>query len=156
QRPDYGGIDLDQHARLTVAWDYALRKIRAAYQADKQMLKVLDFDDLEQMTVDLLNRSELIRARYQGTEFSQLLVDEFQDTNAAQWDIVKALGDLQKPGTLFIVGDVKQSIYGFRRADVRVFADVKTQIEAHGGRPLKLATSFRSNPSLIALFNALF
>ncbi|NJR12906.1 glycosyltransferase [bacterium] len=51
---------------------------------------------------------------------------------------------------------MKQSIYGFRGADVRVFADVKAQIEAHAGVPLKLAMSFRSNPTLIALFNALF
>lgn len=159
QKPAYAALPqalLEHHAILTVAWDHVLRRIQDAYRRDKEALNVLDFDDLEKKTGELLNRYPHIRARYQGSEFKQLLVDEFQDTNSAQWDIVRALGDLQNQGTLFIVGDVKQSIYGFRRADVRVFADVKAQIEAYNGLPLKLATSFRSNPSLISLFNALF
>ena len=159
QRPDYAAFPqtvLEHHASLTVAWDHVVRQMQAAYAYDKQMLNVLDFDDLEKKTGELLTGYPHIRARYQGSEFKQLLVDEFQDTNSAQWDIVKALGDLQKQGTLFIVGDVKQSIYGFRRADVRVFAEVKAQIEAHAGLPVALSTSFRSNPSLITLFNALF
>jgi len=159
QRPEYASEPadvLEQHAHLTAAWDHAIRAIQNAYAQDKQSLNVLDFDDLEAMSVRLLTDYPAIRARYQGREFAQLLVDEFQDTNAAQWHIVRSLGSLQTNGTLFIVGDVKQSIYGFRGADVRVFADVRAQIEAHDGQHVRLATSFRSNAALIGVFNALF
>ena len=55
-------------------------------------------------------------------------MDEFQDTNAVQWEIVRGLADIEQGGSLFVVGDPKQSIYQFRGADVSVFEQVKGQI----------------------------
>ena len=93
-------------------------RVRAAYRAAKDGRAALDFDDLESLTRDLL-RDDGVRARYLGAEFRHVLVDEFQDTNAAQWAIIQRIADPALPGCLFVVGDPKQSIYGFRGADVQ-------------------------------------
>src|SRR5690606_12448593 len=85
-----------------------------------------------------------------------LMVDEFQDTNARQWAIVRALADPAQPGSLFVVGDQKQSIYAFRGADVRVFGDVRREIADLGGDEVALARSFRTHQPLVAGFNVLF
>ena len=92
-----------------------------------------------------------------GAEFKHLLVDEFQDTNSAQWQIINSLADLQRGGSLFVVGDPKQSIYQFRGADVSVFNTVRDQIADHAsGLALPLSTSFRSHRPLVEQFNRLF
>ena len=96
-----------------------------------------------------------MRARYLGAEFKHVLVDEFQDTNAAQWTIIQRLADPTQPGRLFVVGDPKQSIYGFRGADVSVFDRVRDEITAQGAS-LELATSFRTHHRLVECLNALF
>ncbi|PJF26475.1 MAG: hypothetical protein CUN53_07695, partial [Phototrophicales bacterium] len=82
-----------------------------------------------------------------------LLVDEFQDTNRAQWDIITALA---RPGGLFLVGDPKQSIYAFRGADVTVFEAARRAIEAEGGEVIALSRSYRTHSELISRFNKLF
>ncbi|NDJ61682.1 MAG: UvrD-helicase domain-containing protein, partial [Chloroflexi bacterium] len=76
--------------------------------------------------------------------------------NAAQWDIVRALADPNRPGGLFVVGDPKQSIYAFRGADVSVFAAVRRAICAVGGQEVALARSFRAHQPLVNCFNDLF
>lgn len=88
-----------------------------------------------------------------------MLVDEFQDTNAAQRDIVYRLCAADRPegaGRLFVVGDPKQSIYAFRGADVSVFDDVRRDLLDSGGRELPLAMSFRAHERLVGAFNDLF
>src|SRR5207245_67027 len=83
------------------------------------------------------------------------LVDEFQDTNGLQRDLMNRLA-LDTGANLFIVGDRKQSIYGFRGADVDVFAEITTKIEAAGGAQQPLNVNFRSQKPLIEAFNFLF
>lgn len=147
--------DHDRHsAELIPHWHTLLTQTRAAYETAKTDRRTLDFNDLERLTADLLD-GETVRARY-AAEFKHLLVDEFQDTNAAQWRIVKALANPTQPGSLFVVGDPKQSIYAFRGADVSVFENVRREIVNAGGIPVDLNCSFRTHQRLVDGCNALF
>ena len=139
-------------------WARLIQRVQAAYRAAKREQSALDFDDLEICTRDLLVSRPVVRARYQREEFRHLLVDEFQDTNQAQWEIVQALADPHTPGCLFVVGDQKQSIYAFRGADVSVFGRVRQTLTAIGGEraEIPLARSFRSHQPLVDGFNAIF
>src|SRR5260221_9545861 len=105
------------------AWGEALRTAKAIYKSLKDRRGVPDFDDLEALTQQLLRNPE-VASRYRGSEFRHILIDEFQDTNRAQREIVEALADMQRAGSLFVVGDPRQSIYAFRGADVSVFSEV--------------------------------
>ncbi|MDE2774605.1 MAG: UvrD-helicase domain-containing protein [Chloroflexota bacterium] len=143
-------------AAMLPLWHQLLQKVRTTYRGRKRENAQLDFDDLERLAAQLLQQ-DAVRKRYRGTEFKHLLVDEFQDTNAAQWQIINSLADLQRGGSLFVVGDPKQSIYQFRGADVSVFNQVRNQIAGHAaGYALPLSTSFRSHRPLVEQFNALF
>jgi ATP-dependent helicase/nuclease subunit A len=81
----------------------------------------LDFDDLLIRAEDLLKNSSTVREKLQR-RFRYILVDEFQDTDPLQWRLFRILTETSTPGSLFLVGDSMQSIYGFRRADVRLFS----------------------------------
>jgi ATP-dependent helicase/nuclease subunit A len=145
-------------AELLPLWVGLLRRVRVAYSVAKAERGVLDFDDLEARARALLRDHDGVRARYLGAEFRHVLVDEFQDTNAAQWDIIQRLADPAQPGSLFLVGDAKQSIYAFRGADVSVFERVRHQLtDAQiGGEQIPLARSFRTHRPLVDLFNRVF
>ncbi len=99
----------------------ASEAVQQLYQSELSARYALDFDDLEFGAAQLLKRSD-IREHWQN-EIKSLLVDEFQDTNARQREIVEAVAG--KAGNLFVVGDARQSIYRFRRADVTVFRSVQ-------------------------------
>jgi ATP-dependent helicase/nuclease subunit A len=123
---------------------------------EKQKLSALDFDDLELRTIELLkNEAVLIRATERYRFF---LVDEFQDTNGLQRELLEqlTLNQGRKAANLFIVGDRKQSIYGFRGADVDVFREMTKALLEAGGEPRPLHANFRSQPPLIDFFNYLF
>ena len=149
--------ELDQlTADLLPLWHQLLEQARQAYRERKRAGAQLDFDDLERLTA-LLLRDKDIRDRYRNAEFKHLLVDEFQDTNAAQWQIIRSLADIEAGGTLFVVGDPKQSIYQFRGADVSVFNGVRKLFSQRAaGLELPLSISFRSHRILVSQFNALF
>lgn len=142
-------------AELVPLWAEAIQTARATYGQLKTEAHALDFNDLEALARDLLQIEE-VRERYRGREIQHVLVDEFQDTNAAQRDIVYALSGLDRHGSLFVVGDPKQSIYAFRGADVSVFEQVRRDITAAGGREILLSRSFRSHSALIGGLNAIF
>jgi ATP-dependent helicase/nuclease subunit A len=130
-----------------------LGEIDRRLDAEKQRQSVLDFDDLQLRALQLLARPEVVR---RGTERYQFfLVDEFQDTNGLQRDLLRKLA-LIGGTNLFIVGDRKQSIYGFRGADVDVFTEMTTAIEDAGGAQQPLLLNFRSQEPLIDCFNFLF
>ncbi len=127
------------------------------YATRKEERSALDFEDLQLRARRLLRDSPAIRGRYQS-QFRQVMVDEFQDTNALQLSIVRLLHEDDGPerSTRFTVGDELQSIYGFRHADVEVFrserraADAAPDTEA-GVR--RLAGNFRSRPEVLSLVN---
>lgn len=150
-------VCLDLFAR-----QYALEMVNLLLRIDhrlneeKQKLSALDFDDLELRTLTLLERPEVLARTSERYRF--FLVDEFQDTNAVQRVLLErlALTKGRRPANLFIVGDRKQSIYGFRGADVDVFREMTETLLANGGEEKPLQLNFRSQPPLIAFFNHLF
>jgi ATP-dependent helicase/nuclease subunit A len=114
----------------------------------------VSFDDILVLTRRLLARRPDICARLRA-EIDHLCVDEFQDTDAVQYDIVQALtvpGEGHTP-VLFAVGDPKQSIYGFREADVALFAQLH---QLDHLEPLQLTTNFRSRPAVLRWINTWF
>ena len=142
-----------------LAKDYALallrllREIDRRLDAEKARLSVLDFDDLQLRALKLLDRADVLARVTERYRF--FLVDEFQDTNGLQRELMKRLA-LVRGVNLFIVGDRKQSIYGFRGADVDVFREMTVAIEAAGGTRQPLNRNFRSQKPLIDAFNFLF
>ena len=140
-----------------------VRDFEEAYAAEKARRGLVDFSDLEHMAVRLLvgedgQPSEL--ARQWSTRYDEIMVDEYQDTNEVQNAIFSALS---KDGTnLFMVGDVKQSIYRFRLADPTIFLgkyrSFKPYTEAGEGeeRRVILSRNFRSRPEVLKGCNDLF
>ena len=143
-----------------------LRAPIEAFGALKRDAGRLDFVDLLIEARNLVRGHDGVRADFQG-RFTRIFVDEFQDTDPLQAEILLLLAaddpaerDWRRvrpaPGKLFIVGDPKQSIYRFRRADVGVYWQVKRQLEAAGVPALALTTSFRAAPGLQRLVNRAF
>jgi len=144
----------------------ALQSAVGAYEALKSRTGRLDFLDLLIKTRDLIRDDAGVRTELQR-RFTHFFVDEFQDTDPLQAEIVLLLSADEPsetaarkiqpvPGKLFLVGDPKQSIYRFRRADVAIYKDVKKTLLANGAQLLHLTTSFRSPPSLQLFVNAAF
>ena len=117
-----------------------LRGVVERYERLKERSGRLDFVDLLLRARDLIRDSDTVRADFQG-RFTHIFVDEFQDTDPLQAEIllllaasdpaVRAWRDVTPaPGKLFLVGDPKQSIYRFRRADVGVYLEVKELLRA--------------------------
>ncbi|MBN2396887.1 MAG: UvrD-helicase domain-containing protein [Deltaproteobacteria bacterium] len=126
---------------------------------------VVDFAGLEQAALHALGGSDPSDIQlYLDHRIRHLLVDEFQDTNRAQWEIVSRLcaGWSPEDGrTVFIVGDPKQSIYSFRNAEVSLFMEAKKGIPVPGGGTIPLdahllTTNFRSGRKLIDWINGIF
>jgi ATP-dependent exoDNAse (exonuclease V) beta subunit len=139
-----------------------LRQVVEAYEARKQKAGVLDFVDLLRCTRDLLRDDARARSDLQR-RFSHVFVDEFQDIDPVQAEILLQLAsapDAAVPrvaaGKLFAVGDPKQSIYRFRRADVSMYERMKQALLRDGAELLQLTTSFRALPAIQAVVNAAF
>ena len=112
---------------------------------------ILDFDDLQLRTLELLRSEEGLR-QYYRRGFSLVMVDEFQDTDEVQLGLVEAVsGD-----NLCTVGDERQSIYAFRGADVEVFRRHREQMMSAGAIRVDLVENYRSHHDIIAFVNCLF
>jgi len=133
-----------------------------AYEAAKAQRRALDFDDLEARAADLLENHAGVCAFWQE-QIQAVLVDEFQDTNDRQRRIVYALTGFDQATrrlrnhatNLFVVGDAKQSIYRFRKADVTVFRRVQQNVADSGGEVINLDLTFRAHEPLVAQLNGL-
>ena len=146
------------HAELSACVD--------AYERLKAREGAMDFLDLLLRARDLVRGNRAVRSHFQD-RFARIFVDEFQDADPLQaelllllaaddpdetrWESVRAL-----PGKLFIVGDPKQSIYRFRRADVDTYMRVCRQLVAAGATPVELRKSYRSVPNIQRVVNAAF
>jgi ATP-dependent helicase/nuclease subunit A len=147
-------------ADLAACLSRELTAVVRAYEDAKTEAGLLDFFDLLLTTRDLLRRSAATRGSLQAA-LSHVFVDEFQDTDPVQSEILLLIcaadgGESIVPGKLFVVGDPKQSIYRFRRADVSLYERVKRMLLDSGARVLTLSTSFRSLPGIQACVNAAF
>jgi ATP-dependent helicase/nuclease subunit A len=136
------------------------------YNERKRRQGKLDFVDLLVCARDLVRDQRAVR-EYLQNRFSHLFIDEFQDTDPLQAEILLLLAaddpaesDWRKirpvAGKLFVVGDPKQSIYKFRRADMMLYIDVREQLEQGGCGRIALRKSFRSVPNLQRFVNTAF
>lgn len=130
------------------------------YQSLKSDQRVVDFADLEWQAYRLLQSEE--HAAYMhsrlDTRYKHILLDEFQDTNPLQWNIMRAWldaygADVNRP-SIFIVGDPKQSIYRFRRADPRVFSAASKLLQVQGAMMLRTNQTRRNAGTIVDVLNA--
>ncbi|WP_112873045.1 double-strand break repair helicase AddA [Paracoccus endophyticus] len=160
------------HAQRTLALQRFGHAFCTRYAAAKRARGWLDFDDLIDRTADLLGRASMaqwVLFRLDGG-IDHILVDEAQDTSPRQWQVIERLtaeftageGATDRPRTLFVVGDPKQSIYSFQGADIAVFRDRHQGFSdafAAAGSPMQdaaLRHSFRSSPAILSLTDATF
>jgi ATP-dependent helicase/nuclease subunit A len=159
-------FESDANADLAALLREELRECGEAYEHAKAKAGALDFLDLLLKARNLVRDDAEVRRSFQQ-RFKRLFVDEFQDTDPLQAEILlllaaddPAVTDWRKvrpiPGKLFIVGDPKQSIYRFRRADVGIYRGVYEMLHAAGAKPVKLGTSFRARPNIQRTINASF
>lgn len=142
---------------LVQDWLAVLQEFYACLSARKQENNVLFNDDLDLLAIEYLQKNEALRQKYQE-RYKYIMVDEFQDTNERQRQLIYLLcgNKLDNTNNLFIVGDVKQSIYRFRHADVSVFNKVKEDIAQNAGQNLGMKTNFRSTQSIVESCNTAF
>ncbi len=129
------------------------------YEARKQRTGRLDFLDLLIRARDLVRDCQPVRQAFRA-RFKFVLVDEFQDTDPVQVELLMLLASDDagriRPGALFVVGDPKQSIYRFRRADIGMYQRVRDELAAQHARPVVLKQSFRGGPNIQRFVNAAF
>ena len=140
---EYAVLALDDYKQKTVS------KIYTAYQRKLQQSNALDFDDLIFKTVELFASQPEVLTRYQG-RFRYVLVDEYQDTNTAQYELVRLISEAH--GNLCVVGDDDQSIYGWRGANIRNILDFEKDFP--GAVVLKLEQNYRSTGNILNAANA--
>ena len=153
-------------ADLAALLQQELRGALQRYEEMKAKGGALDFLDLLLVARNLVRDNRLVREGFQH-RFKRIFVDEFQDTDPLQAELLLLLAaddpsetDWRKArplaGRLFLVGDPKQSIYRFRRADVAIYREVCRRVRDWGARLLRLTTSFRSVPEIQSFVNAAF
>jgi ATP-dependent exoDNAse (exonuclease V) beta subunit len=120
------------------------------YRERKRQLGTLDYDDLEECAVRLLEDRPEARRRLQN-QFDRVLMDEFQDTNLQQATLLELL---RPPNRFYAVGDINQSIYGFRHAEPRVFRAYRDTIAQDAQRLVELVENFRSRPDILQAVEA--
>jgi ATP-dependent helicase/nuclease subunit A len=129
--------------------------VAALYEQRKRAAGLLDFLDLLLKARDALRDRPSVRA-YFREKFLFLIVDEFQDTDRVQVEVAQLLAG-EAPGGLVVVGDAKQSIYRFRRAEVALFRKVAEETKDRPGRArLRLTQNFRSKPAILRFVNRVF
>ena len=160
------GFETDANADLAATLRGELRGCVAAYESAKARAGALDFLDLLLKTRILIRDNSEVRSSFQQ-RFKRIFVDEFQDTDPLQAEILLLLAAEDSaqtnwreirpvPGKLFLVGDPKQSIYRFRRADVGIYRGVYAMLERVGAKKVTLRTSFRARPNMQRAINAAF
>ena len=136
-------------------FEQVVADVYAVYQQRLMRANAMDFDDLILKTVEVLQRFPEAKARFRS-RFRHVLVDEYQDTNHAQYILVKELvgTDLegQPPAELCVVGDADQSIYGFRGATIRNI--LQFELDYPNARTVLLEQNYRSTQNILNAANA--
>ena len=131
-------------AGATGQYDQIVHRVFVQYQAALERSHAVDFDDLLRRTVDLFRESPEARSKYQE-RFIHLMVDEFQDTNVAQYEIARQLAN--KYRNLAVVGDPDQSIYAWRNADIRNI--LSFQKDYPDAKKVHLSQNYRSTGAIL-------
>jgi superfamily I DNA/RNA helicase len=139
----------DLQAGASDDWEDLVARVYKRYQEDLRAMSCVDFDDLILLPVLLLEKEPEVRARYRS-RFRYLLVDEYQDTNAAQYRLLQCLVGPKR--NLCVVGDDDQSIYGFRGAEMDKI--LRFERDFPGARLVKLEENYRSTSNILDLANA--
>ena len=159
-------FEADANADMAALLREELLACEQQYEEAKARAGALDFLDLLLKARNLVRDDANVRRSFQQ-RFKHLFVDEFQDTDPLQAEILLLLAaedpaaanwrDVRPvPGKLFIVGDPKQAIYRFRRADVGIYRGVYEMLEKAGARRVTLRTSFRARPNIQRAINVSF
>ena len=148
----------DAYLFATNAKDYYSQKISDIYlEYEKQLAQnnALDFDDMLMLSVNLLKENVDVKEKY-AQRFKHILVDEFQDTNKAQYDLINMLypsdGSKDEHGSLCAVGDVDQSIYSWRGADFKIILNFQSDYK--NSKLIKLEKNYRSTGNILNAANA--
>ena len=150
----------DAYTFATFAKDFKSQKIASIYEEYENMLNnnnAIDFDDMLMLTVKLLDHNTEIRTEY-CERFKHILVDEYQDTNLAQYNLVNMLytnkqADVPPERSLCVVGDVDQSIYSWRGADYTIIMNFQRDFK--NTKLIKLEQNYRSTANILNVANAI-
>jgi ATP-dependent helicase/nuclease subunit A len=139
--PVYRRVLTEYYATERATLVDVLLRFESLYRERKQAQAALDYSDLEDFTVRLLEDNAAVRERV-CAQFDQVLMDEFQDTNGLQ---AKLLELVRPPNRFYAVGDINQSIYGFRHAEPDVFRRYRAEVQ----RVAELTENWRSRPDIL-------
>ena len=150
----------DAYTFATYARDFKSQRISQIYDDYESALNnnnAIDFDDMLMLCVKLLEQNSEVRERYYN-RFEHILVDEFQDTNQAQYNLVRALytnnlSEIPESRSLCVVGDVDQSIYSWRGADFKIILNF--QHDFKNCKVIKLEQNYRSTEKILSAANAI-
>lgn len=160
---------LDAYDYATTAKDFRTEKLAQIYDGYEATLSrnnAMDFDDMLMITVKLLQQNPHVLQRYHE-QFKHILVDEFQDTNDAQYELVRLLAEgclkddsspdlhktLWQSRSLTVVGDVDQSIYSWRGANFRIILNFQSDFS--DAKVIKLLHNYRSTANILEVANAI-
>jgi len=158
--------DMQELAPVIKQLTILVKAFKQRYTAVKKEKGLVDFSDLEHYCLEILIDSEStpenplpsdIAKNLQG-QYSELLVDEYQDTNLVQETLLRMISDQIGPGNMFMVGDVKQSIYRFRHAEPSLFIDKYKRFKSLEslGQRIDLSSNFRSREHVLSGANYIF
>lgn len=139
--------DIQSHKNLVDTLFDLTNKVKLYFQLEKKKMEVIDFNDMEHFAYQLLQDSMIKEEMY--NKYQMILVDEFQDTNELQ---EKIIASFCHENNVFRVGDIKQSIYGFRQANPKIM-QAWMEKEDDNNTPLLLQENYRSNASVIQFNN---
>ena len=150
----------DAYTFATFARDFKSQKIAQVFEFYENALNnnnAIDFDDMLMLCVKLLEQNPEVRKKYYD-KFQHIMVDEYQDTNQAQYQLVKALytnlqADIPDSRSLCVVGDVDQSIYSWRGADFRIIMNFQNDFPK--AKLVKLEQNYRSTANILNAANAI-
>jgi ATP-dependent helicase/nuclease subunit A len=143
-------VDLPTAPFRSLVFD-VLARFEGIYQERKTALGALDFNDLERRSIELLRSDTRVRDRVRE-QFRQIMLDEFQDINDQQGELIRLI---RGEDVFFAVGDVNQSIYGFRHARPEIFRDYRRQIREARKHSSELFDNFRSRSEILRCVEAI-
>lgn len=150
----YWEVDEAQEELFHSLTDLWIQELRVRFGQEKKKRAKLDYNDLIRMVSKVINQADLEFLSVLRHAFPVALIDEFQDTDTYQFAIFKKLFEGFSEGTLYLIGDPKQAIYGFRGADIHTYLEAKEWVNKD--HHYKLSYNYRSNPELLAFTNQFF